>query len=202
MKKRKRKKKKEEDKVNHIAHQFIPQTISNKRIPPLQRKTITGEISVFCFNLQWNKNRQLSWLNFLQTIIGSEDPALAPEKSLRKIIFNEWQELELFEPPNLINNCIYVSNNAFEAFAERSIWLESPWLDDPVGCRLYYLGLTPDVVSRWITNPYFKGKFLFDRFDCLGAVDTLATIEHIMETTHCKFVIFFLLSYLFFIVVL
>lgn len=162
----------------------------NGYYPALLRQYSSPNASVFCMNIEWQDNERMSWENFLHNVVGFDDPHMASENSLRKIIYTEWKDLELTEPPNLIYNSIYASNNAFEAFSERYCWLESPWLDDPIGCRLYSIGFTPNLVSRWIGNPYFKEKFLFDRFDKLGASDTLKAIEYIMSTTHGKFNIF------------
>lgn len=156
----------------------------NGYYPALLKQYSSEMSSVFCFNVEWPESMQISWERFLSHIIGFEEPPLASNNSLRKIIYDEWQELELSEPPNVINNSIYASNNAFEAFVERSCWLESNWLDDPIGSRLYLYGLTPNIVSRWITNPYFKGKFLFNRFEKLGASDTLKMVDYVMSSTH------------------
>ena len=165
----------------------------NGYYPALLRQYSSSMASIFCMNVQWPDNMEMTWRTFLNNVLGSEDPTCAAENSLRKIIYTEWSDLDLSEPPNLINNSIHASNNAFEAFVERSCWFESAWLDDPIGCRLYSLGLTPDAVSRWVGNPYFKGKFLFDRFESLGASETLSTIEHIMYTTQGMYVLLLLL---------
>lgn len=154
----------------------------NGYLPALEAQYSSLCASVTCFNVTWADDTVITWTEFLQQMIGDENPEFAADGSLRKIIHDEWAELGLPSPPNIIDNCIHVSRGAFEAFADRSLWLDVPWMEDPVGSRLYSLGLTPAIVANWLQNPILEGKRLFSILDSLGTEETLLAVKELSSS--------------------
>lgn len=151
----------------------------NGYLPALIDEYSSPSASISCYNVEWPSDQVMTWSDFLDRIIGDANPSQALENSLRKVISNEWEELGLPFPPNLFNNCIHASAGAFEAFANRSLWLDSPWMEDPVGSKLFSLGLTPPVVTTWLSNPLMNGRRLFSFMEGLGTEETLCYVKDI-----------------------
>jgi hypothetical protein len=153
----------------------------NGYLPALLEQYRAPTASVTCFNVEWEDDRVMTWPEFMQRIIGDMNPSQATDTSLRRIIANEWEELCMESPPDLINSGIYASVGAFEAFVDRSLWLDAPWLEDPVGCQLYPLGLTPSIVTSWLGNPLVDdNRRLFGVMEGLGTEDTLLRAKEVL----------------------
>jgi hypothetical protein len=159
----------------------------NGYLPALLNQYSSPTASISCFNVEWPSDQIITWPEFLHRIIGDANPSQALGSSLRRIISSEWEELGLQSSLNLINNGVYASASAFEAFADRSLWLDAPWLEDPVGCQLYPLGLTPPVVSTWLTNPLIEGRRLFSLMEGLGTEDTLCCAKEVLAVAQTSF---------------
>jgi len=60
-------------------------------------------------------------------VLGSTDPTIVAEGSLRRSIFNDWKKLGLATEPNVGDNGVHASASPFEALCERLNWVgESP----------------------------------------------------------------------------
>jgi hypothetical protein len=144
----------------------------NGFFPAMREKYSASNASIWCCSVGWTDDR-MPWREFLEEIIGHTNPEQASPNSLRHVIQQEWQELGLCSTPNILDNAIHASASAFEAFVERCNWCDSSWLIDPLGSRLFSLGLTPSVVQDWMKNSLVKGKSVFDHMDGLGCQECL-----------------------------
>jgi nucleoside diphosphate kinase len=153
--------------------------------PSLKLQYESPGASVHYFTVDW-EDSLMTYQEFRTQVIGSSDPWTAPEQSLRRIMLTEWRDLGFSDCPTLYNNCIHDSASAFEAFAEISYWLDEPWMGDPLGSKLYSLGLTPSVVEDWINNAPFRGKKIFDHMENLGCQSCLDLIKELFSIAQGK----------------
>jgi hypothetical protein len=56
-------------------------------------------------------------------VLGSTDPTIAAEGSLRKAIFTHWKKMGLATEPNVGDNGVHASASPFEALCERLNWV-------------------------------------------------------------------------------
>lgn len=56
-------------------------------------------------------------------VLGSTDPVIAAEGSLRKSIFTDWKKMGLASEPNVGDNGVHASASPFEALCERLNWV-------------------------------------------------------------------------------
>ena len=164
--------------------------------PAMRAKFAAPTASIYACSVLFDE-KTLPWKEFIEYIVGVADPNLAHPESLRGVMCREWKELGLSAVPNSEENCLHASASAFEAFAERCNWLKAPWTIDPVGSRLFALGMTPHVVQEWLNNSVVKGKRVFEHMAGAGCEECLDIAKQIFSiadgTCMC------LLAYVFFL---
>ena len=149
----------------------------NGFFPSMRAQFSSSSASVHVCSVEWDNH--VSWKHFRTEVVGTTDPATSPADSLRHIIYQEWKEFGLETIPTMRDNAVHVSASAFEAFAERCNWLGESWMSDPLGSRLFSIGLTPHVISDWIENVTVKGKKVFDHMENLGCQECLDRVKEI-----------------------
>eukprot|EP00529_Nitzschia_sp_RCC80_P024374 CAMPEP_0113495430 /NCGR_PEP_ID=MMETSP0014_2-20120614/29607_1 /TAXON_ID=2857 /ORGANISM="Nitzschia sp." /LENGTH=453 /DNA_ID=CAMNT_0000389331 /DNA_START=89 /DNA_END=1450 /DNA_ORIENTATION=- /assembly_acc=CAM_ASM_000159 len=82
-----------------------------------------------CYVVQWDP-RHLSWKKFRGQILGPTNPADAPSGSIRRLIYDKWNELGLTSVPDNGDNGVHASASPFEGLAERMNFLNLPLGDD------------------------------------------------------------------------
>ena len=108
-------------------------------------------------SLEWDGNKW-TWWEFINTVIGDENPSLAIESSIRGFIYKNKDTLGL-TTINQYNNIIHVSKSAFEGLYDRMIWIKNSILyTDLFGCRLMTARFTAKNINYWITNPLLKNS--------------------------------------------
>eukprot|EP00604_Paraphysomonas_vestita_P001088 CAMPEP_0174818326 /NCGR_PEP_ID=MMETSP1107-20130205/988_1 /TAXON_ID=36770 /ORGANISM="Paraphysomonas vestita, Strain GFlagA" /LENGTH=125 /DNA_ID=CAMNT_0016030019 /DNA_START=428 /DNA_END=802 /DNA_ORIENTATION=- len=125
----------------------------------MRNKFVTPGTSIHYYNVEFSPS-EISWADFRGKILGPTDPATAPEKSLRGIIYKNWQYLGLDYQPNVGDNGVHASASPFEALAERTNWLKANVETDPFGKKLLDAGISKSTIEQWSVDPQVKGKSL------------------------------------------
>eukprot|EP01004_Peranema_trichophorum_P004450 NODE_3371_length_1363_cov_77.375806_g2935_i0.p1 GENE.NODE_3371_length_1363_cov_77.375806_g2935_i0~~NODE_3371_length_1363_cov_77.375806_g2935_i0.p1 ORF type:complete len:363 (+),score=77.64 NODE_3371_length_1363_cov_77.375806_g2935_i0:71-1159(+) len=124
--------------------------------------------SIHYFLVEWDSDK-LSWGDFRSRVLGATDPPTAEAKSLRREIFDRYQELGLKSQPNVGDNGVHASASPFEALAERINWVGVDLADDAFGKQLLSLGIPKETILAWTKDPQvdYDGKkaSLFDSLE-------------------------------------
>ena len=82
------------------------------------------DIFSFLFlDAQWPTDT-LSWKAFRDEVLGATDPKAAAAGSVRRVIYESYQSLDLPGRPNTGDNGVHASASPLEALAERANWLK------------------------------------------------------------------------------
>jgi hypothetical protein len=133
------------------------------------KENYESQDKVHFITFQWD-SQKMSWLDFLNTVIGDRDPHLSSPFSIRGRAYKEWEELELADPPTIVHNCVHMSCSAFESLSDRLIWCNDLTIaKDPFGFALLSSHvLSSNMINRWLLNPIVNSKYLFDHMEGLG----------------------------------
>ena len=136
------------------------------------------------FTVQWPTD-SLSWKDFRGEVLGATDPAEASEGSARRMIYDNWEALELPEKPNTGDNGVHASASPFEAMAERNNWLGMTKEQDPFALGMLASGVSLETMESWQEDPQVqcgneRGS-LFDFLEDLDADDCLAKSRTIQQ---------------------
>ena len=103
--------------------------------------------------IEWDANI-ISWSSLLHDIIGDRDPSKAVEHSIRRLAFDTWPELGLYEAPDVGRNVLHISQSALEGLAERLTWTRNAMVfTDLFGSRLMTARCTTAQIMQWLSNP-------------------------------------------------
>ena len=114
----------------------------------MRESYVKGRNSIHAFVIQWDAS-SLHWRDFREKVIGATNPTIAEEGSLRKLIYERYQEFEIEERPNTMNNAIHASASPLEALAEQCIWLEHDIQSIDYGRLLLGRGVPQSVILDW-----------------------------------------------------
>eukprot|EP00602_Paraphysomonas_sp_CaronLab_P008075 CAMPEP_0185036704 /NCGR_PEP_ID=MMETSP1103-20130426/30024_1 /TAXON_ID=36769 /ORGANISM="Paraphysomonas bandaiensis, Strain Caron Lab Isolate" /LENGTH=525 /DNA_ID=CAMNT_0027574333 /DNA_START=1 /DNA_END=1578 /DNA_ORIENTATION=+ len=128
----------------------------------MRAKYIARAVSVHYFCVEWD-NELMSWETFNRKVVGSTNPSVAHSESIRAVLAAAWKDLGLSSPLNMESNAVHASASAFEAMAERSLWLSCPIESDVLGSLLLSRGISLQVLKNWIQNPIEGGTSVFER---------------------------------------
>ena len=159
-------------------------TIPNK--PPLfcingffmamRAEYLADNASVHYFLVEWD-NAGMSWSDFRKNVIGGTNPVTAHPESLRSIMNREWKDLALDGPLDMMRNGLHASASAFEAMVERLAWLNIPATCDPLGVKLYDIGLGVQLMNDWMLNVSVKGQPLYNHMENQGCEECFGTAK-------------------------
>ena len=151
-----------------VINGFFPAMRTMYSPPEETEKGESVSISVQYMVVEW-EGSTLSWSQFLDDVIGDEDPKSATAKSLRGRAFHEWTSLGLPTRPNSVfNNCVRVSSSAFEGLADKALW--QPNLQEDLEIfrkKVGAQGVAGHVLQKWLGNAIVDGKGLFDHMYAL-----------------------------------
>lgn len=137
-------------------------------------------IHYYC--IEWD-SKAMSWADFRGSFIGVTNPELGALGSLRKTLFDGYEEFKLETKPSKGDNGYHGSASPFEALAERLNWLDSKLDDDDFGKALLAAGVDEDTIMAWTKDPQVdvegKKASLFDSFEDLDATECLAKAQSI-----------------------
>ena len=95
----------------------------------MRSKFVGPDKEIRCYVVQWDP-RHLSWKEFRGQVLGPTNPADAPPGSIRRLIYDKWNELGLTSVPDNGDNGVHASASPFEGLAERMNFLNLPLRDD------------------------------------------------------------------------
>jgi hypothetical protein len=111
------------------------------------------------------------------------DPSTAPVGSIRRTIFDRYNELGLNSIPNTGDNGVHASASPFEGLAERCNWLAKSVEGDAFGKALLEAGLSKDTISAWFKDPQIKidESATGSVFDALEDMDVNECLKKLTE---------------------
>jgi len=120
--------------------------------------------------IEWD-GTQLSWNDMLLYVIGSENPKHAASQSIRGRAYQEWKLLGLSkQPSDMVDNCIHMSESAFEGMVEKLTWLPGLTLaSDGLAKQMTSAGVPLHALQKWLSNPQIEGVHVFDSMHRLAA---------------------------------
>jgi len=118
----------------------------------MRSKYVAPGAAIYYYLVEWDP-LDLSWADFRSQVLGSTDPAVAPEDSLRGVLLARWRELGLASEPDIGDNGVHASASPFEALCERMNWLSVRVEEDAFGQLLLHGGVTPEHVKAWALDP-------------------------------------------------
>ena len=125
------------------------------------------------YSVEWDE-KDLSWSDFRNKVLGPTDPKEAPKDSLRGKVLADWKKLGLASEPNVGDNGVHASASPFEGMAERMNWLGATCPKDAFCTALKASGLSEDTIKAWSVDPQVKigegkKKSLFDSLEDMDA---------------------------------
>lgn len=125
---------------------------------PLLFNSFTAPTSKICFFvLSWPEARY-SWKRFCLEVIGAADPSEADSTSLRRLMYENWEEYGLSEQPSIADNGLIYANGPIEALALRSVWMHRGINEDDFGRQLLQEGVGRGFVEGLMKNPPISYK--------------------------------------------
>ena len=135
-----------------IEHEGKTLYVFNPFFMAMRSKFTKADATIRWFDVEFDV-AALSWADFRGKILGPTDPAKAPDGSLRKKIFDEWEALGLGGAPDTTDNGVHASASPFEALAERCNWLGADVGADAFGAALVACGVPVETLKAWSTDP-------------------------------------------------
>jgi nucleoside diphosphate kinase len=137
--------------------------VINGSYPYTRERLLLPDTKMHWYVVSWDE-RMLTWQDFRNRLIGTENPSDAEEGSLRNAILKDWRSLGLDDVPTAIDNCVHASAGPFEALVERSVWMRRvvvksklvyEWRlqDDLFGKALLLAGGSEELIRDWMQNP-------------------------------------------------
>eukprot|EP00929_Paragymnodinium_shiwhaense_P067058 TRINITY_DN3373_c0_g1_i1.p1 TRINITY_DN3373_c0_g1~~TRINITY_DN3373_c0_g1_i1.p1 ORF type:complete len:1453 (+),score=496.86 TRINITY_DN3373_c0_g1_i1:143-4501(+) len=139
--------------------------------------------SIYYYVVKWQPG-DCNWSEFRDAVVGATDPAEAAEGSMRRTIFQKWQELGLPAEPNKGDNGVHASASAFEALSERLNWLEGSCESDAFGAAVLEQGLSEELLLTWGKDARVKLNSKGEEgsvFDALECLDSRPCCERLVE---------------------
>lgn len=121
----------------------------------MRNKFVAPGCSIHYYVVEWSPD-QLSWSTFRKNVLGTTDPAKAPEGSIRRVIFDQYQSLGLPSPPDTGDNGVHASASPFEGLVEQVNWLGKSVEELPFGKALVDSGLSLKTIQEWSIDPRIR----------------------------------------------
>lgn len=143
---------------------------------PMRAKFTTPGTCIKYFEVEWDPAK-LAWKSFRADVIGATDPAKAKEGSIRNLILQDWEKMELKSAPNTGDNGVHASASPFEGLAEKANWLSVDLEKDAVYKSLVQEGLSKETILSWFGDPSVEydgnKQSVFDMLEDLDIRDCL-----------------------------
>jgi nucleoside diphosphate kinase len=149
----------------------------------MREKYTKRDVCVYYYLVEWDSVK-LSWEDFRAKVLGATDPSTAESGSLRRDIYDRWQELGLATCPDVGENGMHGSASPFEAMAERMNWLGETLEKDQFAKTLSAAGVSKKIIGEWtkdpqVTLPDQDGKHSL--FDCLEDLNSDKCLEKALK---------------------
>jgi len=117
----------------------------------LRRKFTHQHESIYAFVIHWESSA-LAWNEFQTKVIGSINPADAECGSIRKTVYENYEEYGLTCKPDVHNNVVHSSASPLQGLLERCNWLSRDIGDDEYGQALLKKGVPESIILSWAEN--------------------------------------------------
>lgn len=98
--------------------------VINGHAPALLNSYVEEGQNLRYLEVAW-KSSVLSYANFTSSVIGGgHEPAKAEASSVRRHIYQNWQQLGLHSEPSILYNSIVASTSPFHAWVDTTVWLQ------------------------------------------------------------------------------
>lgn len=126
---------------------------------------------------------KLSWDDFMTNVIGDRDPSQAKPTSIRGNLYLNWKKWGLTCQPTLERNVIHASASAFEALAERLVWLDGNTYESDAFGLILNTAFHSDrhIIYNWLTNPIVGTRFAFEYFNRCDTNQVLNKAKQVMK---------------------
>lgn len=151
----------------------LPIFCLNGFYPSIRTRYTAPESFFHFFQVDW-MSYLMNWSSFLENVIGREYPNNDNTGTLKSLILSEWNSLEIKVEPNYIYNCVHVSQSAFEAAVECSMWLSQPLLESTICKKMISSGIPAEIIAQWSRNPIVDGQRVFERMKDRGTDDCVS----------------------------
>jgi nucleoside diphosphate kinase len=118
----------------------------------MREKFTLPDAKIHYLVVEWSADA-ISWEDFRGKVLGATDPTTAEDGSIRKMILDTWEELDLKSVPNVGDNGVHASASPFEAMCERLNWLSVPLEEDSYAQAMLAAGIPKDTVEAWTKDP-------------------------------------------------
>jgi len=163
----------------------------------MREKYTKASAKIHYYVVEWDGD-QLPWKDFRGKVLGATDPESAEAGSVRRLIFEKWEELGLSSKPDVGDNGVHASASPFEALAERINWLGASVEEDSFG-KAMLKNIPKETILAWTKDPQIElegsSQSCFDSFedinspDCLNIAQKIAGVEETtLDSTNCAFV--------------
>lgn len=149
----------------------------------MREKFVGDGVSIHCYEVEWS-SLKLKWEDFRGRLLGPTDPSEAPEGSIRKTIFDDWEALGLNSVPNKGDNGVHASASPFEGLAEKTNWLGAHISEESFGKALLKAGISEGTIKEWSVDPQVilqdgtKGS-IFDALEDMDVDECLSRLKEL-----------------------
>lgn len=129
-----------------------PVYVMNGFFMSMRSNFVAPDAAIYYYTVEFD-SKKISWESFRGDILGPTDPATAPEGSLRRMFFDNWQNYGLKSLPNVGDNAVHASASPFEALSEKCNWLGMKAEDDPIFGQPLLKILDKATFDAWSKDP-------------------------------------------------
>jgi len=94
----------------------------------------------------------LSWKDFRSLVIGATNPEKAAPGSLRRLLRDMYQDLDLEQQPRTAFNGIHASAGPIEGLREFQVWLDREPAEHELGAAFLKKGMSPGELDALMEN--------------------------------------------------
>jgi len=153
----------------------------------MRDKYVAEGASIYYYLVEWDP-LDLSWSDFRGKVLGSTDPATAPEDSLRAKILTQYVELGLKKEPDISDNGVHASASPFEALSERMNWCDMKVENDAFGQLLLHSGVKLNHIEEWSRDP--RVTYISHRKEVTTSLyDALEDLDADRCITQCQIIV-------------
>jgi len=158
----------------YVVNPYFPKMVESYHMPTAQ---------IYYYIVEWDST-DLTWMAFLQDVIGATNPEKADPKSIRGLARIQWDELGLPEEPDTMDNVIHAAHSPMEAVANQCNWLGLSAGATSFGRALHAANVPKPQVIQWLDDHEagLKEKDIVpkvDGLDCQACFDKcIEYLEH------------------------
>ena len=159
----------------------LPIFVVNGFYRALRTQYVQHSSSTSYLVIEWD-GAAVSWEQMHSYVIGSSNPSQAIKSSIRGTLYRCWEDLGLAAKPSSEQNCVHVSDSAFQGLIDRLNWSTgtSMLFTDVLGSKLISSGVTALTLQKWLTNSTLGGQHVVDHMRGLNSVQCVAKAKELL----------------------